>query len=261
MTTHPPTLEMKIGGKTNGQDLRPGVVSSRKIAELITAFEEAIAAIVIAESPQLKKEQIVVGLEGIQTGSVALSFVVNPYDLVMPAARKMGNALENNDFSGLNNPTRECLRKLKNLVSEYQGGVVTIFEKNGSTKQLAVLTAESVIPAAQYIKGDTTLYGEVTRIGGKKPKIQIVNFEGIPISCKATKELVMRVSNKLYQTIGLRGTAKWDIDSLEMIEFQAEELLPYEEAPLKDFFAGLAAIVGEDFVDVDPDKFVYELRH
>jgi len=62
--------------------------------------------------------------------------------------------------------------------------------------------------------------------------------------------LARSIGNRLYTFVGLGGTAKWDATTRAMLEFKADELLPYEAGRLTDAVGDLSALIGDDLADV-----------
>jgi len=119
-------------------------------------------------------------------------------------------------------------------------------------KQLIPATLE--IPIKQPIQGETIVYGEILRLGGKEPKIMLASSQGPTLYCDASRALVLSLGNKIYQTVGLRGIAEWNPDSLEIEQFTALELTAYDHKSVAEAFLAVSDEVGKDLPDIDIAK-------
>lgn len=126
---------------------------------------------------------------------------------------------------------------------------------------LAEMTAATEIPEPAKVRGETTLYGEVQRVGGATPKVQFRSIDGDLIYCDATRELTREAAVRLYEQVGLRGEAEWDLKTLRVTSFTIEEILSFEDVGVPSAFAELREIVGRYFDEIsDVDAFVEQLR-
>ncbi|NEQ29724.1 MAG: hypothetical protein F6K04_01785, partial [Leptolyngbya sp. SIO4C5] len=67
---HDVTVEILL----TGEGMSPGKIRSKEIAEVIESVEDMIASMVVRDYPDLKKDNIVIGLKRIRQGSVGLEF-------------------------------------------------------------------------------------------------------------------------------------------------------------------------------------------
>lgn len=94
------------------------------------------------------------------------------------------------------------------------------------------------------VRETTIFYGVLIRIGGyARPRAYIQFLDGQKLSCSvASRTLAIQLAARLYQSIGVRGTATYDEESKTLSSFHIEELLAYRDA--SDAFKGLVEIVG-----------------
>jgi hypothetical protein len=247
-----------------GQNLSPGSIRSKDLAELITAVEEMVAAQIIHEHPKIKKESISVGLENIVPGSIGLQFKPNDSLLTSSAALRITEGIKAGKFNQLPNATLQPLRIISAFAKRHHCNA-EFYERNGQAKLLAVITPELEIPETVFLKGETTLYGKVLRAGGadeNHPRIQVRTITGQLIYCQTTKKLAKIAAQKLYEQIGLVGTAQWDSETLEIESFFAEKIDDYEDQPITDSFDELSQRFGSQF-DAIKDVAAYcdQLRY
>jgi hypothetical protein len=247
-----------------GYGMSPGLLRSKDLAQLIEAIEEMIAAKVAADHPELRKEQIIVGLSEIASGSVTLQFASSSQALTAPALKEIAHALETNNFYSLPEDSVKSLKTISKF-SQTQHCTAEIYELNGSRKLLATITPKTAIVDCEPIRGETTIYGIVTRVGGANedtPTIQMRTIEGKLIYCTANQSNAKLAAQRLYQQIGLHGIAEWNVRTYEMMSFQVTAIADYERTSLSEAVDFLSQNYGEQFDTItDVDGFVRELRN
>lgn len=110
------------------------------------------------------------------------------------------------------------------------------------------------MPRRSPVNQETTiLYGVLIRIGGyTRPRAYIQFLDGQKLSCSvSSRSVAIAMAARLYQSIGVRGTAAYDPRDRSLRAFHIEELLPYRDEPSKDTFQGLAEIVGRYYNRID----------
>lgn len=249
--------------RLKGEGMTPGLVRSRDLAQLIEAVEDMIAAEVAANNSDIKKEQIVIGLADVAPGSVTLAFASSADTLTTPALEKIANSVKTNDFYALPEDSIKSLRAISKF-SQARKCTAEIYAVNGDRKLLAAITPETHIQDCEPIKGETIIYGVVTRVGGANedsPTIQIRTIEGRLIYCTANRKNAKIAAQRLYQQIGLIGIAEWDIKTYEIKAFTVTGFSSYEMTPLSEAVESISQSYGQHFDAIDDvDSFVRELR-
>lgn len=254
---HNTTVEILL----TGEGMSPGKIRSKEIAEVIESVEDMVASMVVRDHPELKKETIVIGLKNIREGSIGLEFSPNLLELTLPATRRITKSIQENDFGILPSNTINSLRKLSAFTRRYQCNA-EFLEQNGRVESLAVLTPETKIPDIYPLSGETTIYGEITRVGGAEPKIQFKTFDEQVIYCSTSRAIAKKAGTKLYSKVGLYGLAEWNSETFEIENFHAIDISDYEEVPLSEAFDELADLIGNSFDDIkDVDRYVSEIRY
>lgn len=107
-------------------------------------------------------------------------------------------------------------------------------------------------------KETTILYGVLIRIGGyTRPRAYMQFLDGQKLSCSvSSRSVAIAMAARLYQSIGVRGTAAYDPRDHSLRAFHIEELLPYRDGngrPTRDRDAlnGLANIVEKYYDQID----------
>ncbi len=244
-----------------GNNIKPNQVSLSELADLLKQIETGICAIVEQNDPKTKREDIIIGLEQIAEGSMNLKFSSQLGAVVGVALSILSLAIEKKSYDALPFEAIESVRHIKKFVESKQCDV-SIY---GQSDNEAIVTIHSTddlqIDQNLYIPGDTNLYGKLERVGGAKPQIRILQDNGERITCFCTEQFAKSLAKRLYQYIGVTGTAHWLIGSMKIIYFRAFDILPYEETDIEIAFKELRAIAKVD-LDVigDADSYVAEMR-
>lgn len=254
---HDVTVEILL----TGEGMSPGKIRSKEIAEVIESVEDMIASMVVRDHPDLKKEVIIIGLKGIRQGSIGLEFSPNLAELTLPATRRIAKSIAENDFGILPSGALNSLRKLSVFTRRHQCNA-EFFTQNGKLEALAVLTPETQIPDIYPLAGETSIYGEITRVGGAEPKIQFKTLDGQIIYCSTSKAIAKKAGAKLYTNVELYGLAEWNSETFEIENFHVIDISDYEQASSSEAFEELANLIGDSFDSIkDVDRFVSEIRY
>lgn len=149
----------------------------------------------------------------------------------------------------------------KGIVSKNIEDVKIIYDIHFLTDQLslsATITKDTELPELNYIIGETTLFGKIINVGGRKPKAKIELFDGSLISCDAPENIVIELGKNLYKEVALKGNAKWDSSTLKVESFsitEIETIFDKEKDPIKELKE-----FSHYFNDIDPDQFVSSIR-
>jgi hypothetical protein len=201
--------DVAIGILLTGEGMSPGKIRSKEIAEVIESIEDMIAAVVVRDHSDLKKDTIIIGLKNIQQGSIGLEFAPNLAELTLPATRRITTSIAENNFGVLPSDAISSLRRLSAFIRKHQCNA-EFFTQNGSLEALAILTPETQIPDVYPLSGETSIYGEITRVGGTEPKIQFKTLSGQIIYCSTNKAIAKKAGAKLYTKVELHGLAEWN---------------------------------------------------
>ena len=233
-----------------GTDLFPKNIRAGEIAELLEAIEDVVFGTVVADHPQLSKDSLVVSLAQIQAGSLSLEFTSQLPEVVNPAFFRVSEAIAKRDFDGLPAGAIEPLRKIVRFIKDYDGQADLIFV-NGKPEVLASLTADIELPRAELISGETVIYGEIVRVGGVEPKVEIKTINERTLYCPFERELAARLGALLYHAVGLKGVAQWDSQTYELRGFTVQDITEYRRTSIIDAFAELSELAEKYYRDID----------
>ena len=256
-------LEIKL----TGEGISPDKLRSKELAEVIESVENMIASTVVYKNPELAKDSIKVSLTGVKTGSAIYDFLPNLEELTIPAARDIANYI-NQPEAGSLTLSKDATSSLKKLCAftkvfnkRHDDSNIEISIVNGTREKLATITPDTEIFEAYPFSGETTLYGEITRVGGKEPKIQFKTFDDRIIYCTTSREIAKKAGSMLYNIVGLHGLAEWDSETFEIESFHVYEISEYEDVSLSQAFQELSDAVGTSFDNLDVDDFISQIRY
>jgi hypothetical protein len=243
-----------------GNHIQPGRVRSRELGDVIAAFEEAVAAVAVRAHPELKPEQIIVGLATIHAGSIGLAFEAPLGEPVYRAAHQLVSAVQAHDWAGLPWDALKPLRALLKFVTKHQCSA-DFTVRHDDLVAVAAITADTEIPRAATLHGTTTLYAEVKRAGGMEPRVMLQTLSGRTLFCDTDEAIAKALGARLYEQVGVVGYAEWDYQSLEVIGFEITEVLSYRRTSPVTAFQSLRQEFGHYFDAIeDPEAWVHELR-
>lgn len=254
-------MDNNLQVRFTGSGMKPGLIRSKEIAQIIESFEEMVVATVLRENPELKRETLVVGLTSITDESLGLQFTANATDLMIPAAARIITAIAANNVSHLPSATISAIRHIKAFVARHDCEAEMKANRVSGPPVTATITAITDIPSVPAITGETTLYGEISRVGGTSPRVQFKSIAGELIYFDITAEMARQLGSKLYTRVALHGQARWNSDTLEIEDFKIHEIAGYKNTSLKDAFVELRKISGSVFDDIENvEQFATDLR-
>lgn len=245
-----------------GQGLSPGQVKSKEIADLIKSVEEMVSEF-IANDPDISKQDIVVGIDKIESGSLSLQFASNYEEQTLRAFRNIGSFVKNKGETGLFSVALlKPLERIRKFTEDYECAA-ELREVRGKRELLGIIYPDFSPPERMSFSGETTLYGTIVRVGGtRKPTIELKTIDEKSIRCDLDRNLAIKAASRLYEEVGLEGVATWDAETLELQRFNVIAIMDYQRVPLTEAFDRLSRSVGDSFARIgDVDEFVKKIRY
>lgn len=202
-------------------------ISSNDLGEMIGEVETAVALVAAKMHPEIDAEKVRVGLIGVKPKAVEYTFASTTPD-VIGAIDQIIASLDARSYQSV--PAR-ALRSLKGIDAfRRELGAGIQWSRDGSTRMARINQTDDLeLPELEILSGETVIYGQLTRAGGTPPKLRLRLQDGTPLSVITTEALARSAGGLLYEPIGLRGRAEWDVNSATVISFRADELLPYRQ--------------------------------
>lgn len=213
---------------------------STPLGELISILEKTEKAIRTRAHEEGWSHQI--SLVGVQKGSNRVLLSAKDPERIRQYFCRAANSLRTNQLYYFSLEEREAIDSYIQF-SERHRGRLYISASLGEDPLFSF--GPDPIPWPDLrIQGETTVYGRLIRLGGKDPKITITNpntKKGY-LGCDATIELVKQLGDKLYQWVGLDGTATWNMWNWSMESFVVSHITEYDGVSLAEALSGLANV-------------------
>lgn len=238
------SLEIRL----KGDGIKPGLIRSHEIAEIIESFENFVIAEAIKQNPSLKREDIIVGIYEIADKSIGLRFKTTIAALVIPAFIQASVSIVDGEFDKLSPKSLDSLQKISNFTKKHNA--VTEINLVNANRKLAEITKNTVIPRPSKISGLTEISAKILRVGGKSPKAMLELHNGNIIYCGIPENLAKDLGRKLYEVVIFSGLAVWDEENIAIEDFTITE---FKDAPKEDPLVALRQIrdlVGSTFDDI-----------
>lgn len=252
-------MDDEIEFRLIGQGIKPGLVRSHELAEILEAVESFACAEALESNPSLKKDEVVVGLYHIADESIGLRFKTTMAAVVLPAFIAASQAVDNSDFEALAPQSLKSLQTVAAFAKRHN--CQADIQLPGSARPLASITAETVVPPLGRISGSTELMGKVLRVGGKVPRAMIEMLDGSVIYCDVALDVAKELGHRLYALVVFQGLATWDTRTVTLQEFSITGFQEFKQENLLDVLNQLKSNIGHEFSGVkDVPGFVSALR-
>jgi hypothetical protein len=262
MTEQAPALNDVVEILLSGGDVSPRNVKAGDIADVIKAVEGMIESVIFKQRQvTLPKETPIVCLTRIDdAASIRLDFTSTVPQHVFPAFQTIATAINTGEFKDLPRASLNALEVLQQFTLK-RNCVAKFVRRNGKTDVIAEITASTHIERGQSFKGETVLYGEIIRVGGREPAVMLQTFDGQVIFCKVPKDIALKLGEKLYRAVGLRGIAQWDAGTSSLEDFHVTHITAFEDRPIAEAMKDIAEIARRYYDDVtDADEYVSSIR-
>lgn len=249
--------EIKI--RLTGEGVRPGLVRSKELAEILESIEDMVVSESLKRTPSLKKDDIVVGLYQIEDNSIGLVFRTTLASVVIPAFIATSQAVEANEYDLLTTQSLKSLEVLSNFSKRHNCNAE--FSSSLSNNVIAEITPATKIPKPSILEGSTEIAGKIIRVGGKKPKAMLELFDGTTLYCDIPESLAQELGHRLYKIALFSGYAKWNTRGYEIEEFKIDSFKEFQQVPVNKMFQELAGTIGSYFSNIeDVPAFVSNIR-
>lgn len=244
--------KFEFGLKIEGDGVSPQSIAISDLFAIISGVEQAILE--TAGRPTGG----VVSLVGISTGSSCLALAID--EGLKASARKVDIAIARRRFEKLPKAAHEALAETSKKLAA-KGWTFRIPEDRSAGLREAVISPDLQIfvPEVIRIRGRTTVYGKLIRVGGDDPKA-ILRIDERIVNVAISEEQARQLAHSLYETVGIEGDAEWDKETSQVVQLKATRVLSYRQRRPADVFRELSEIAKGAFDGVDAVKFVRQQR-
>lgn len=244
-----------------GNNISPSIVRARDLAQVIIAYEAAIAATAAANTPGTKPEEFTIALVQIHDASVGLEFGAPLEQPVLRAAHALLTNLNERAWGKLPGVVLSHIANIIKFAKQYECTAL-LETRYGEQTAKVVFASDTVIPAPAILRGETELVGQVRRVGGDEPKVAIRLLHGDTLYCPTTEEIAKQLGNYLYEQVQVAGIAVWDADTLNITEFVITEFVAHFDQSPSQAFRQIRERVGYVLERIDNvEAWVQDLRN
>lgn len=227
-----------------GDSLVPSNFDIKELAEVLSGIGDVL---INTASPGNEKPKVC--LQGIKEGSVRLQLVTATAGMLAVTLPFIGDSIASNDTSKLPYKARQSIVALQGKIKKkkYSIEIPTSFGRT-------IISENTKILFSKPVKGFTELRARVLRAGGKHPKGMFEAPSGDELYVDLTPEQAILCGKHLYGLVKLKGVGSWNPETLELVDFKAESVMPVEtqdiEAAFNRLSSLLAVIKDEDLTSI-----------
>lgn len=261
-----------------GSDVKPWRVPMRTLARLMDAIQRLVEqteeedADPIPSSDDLLDHvslgSNVLKLVGIRSASAGYEIATPFREGALAVLSTTGKSIEDPANAEWSAATISSLKELTEI-AKAMGVKVEVRKPNKAGRLGDVIakitpTTYDAIAAAAFVRGQTTLFGTIERVGGASAArcaVRVPEQTKLVYCNVGTDELAKRIGQYLYQDISLHGEATWLRANWRITNFDINSFDPPKTGSLNDALRDIWKAGGKawDKVD-DPAAFIAEMR-
>ncbi|GEO02592.1 hypothetical protein AAE02nite_02560 [Adhaeribacter aerolatus] len=235
--------------KFEGNGIKPSKVKASEVAELIASFEGAILAVVKQQNPEVNEADVLISFEEIRDQSLSIKCLSHISKYVLPAYAVIATSFTSDQYSNLPSSSVDNLKKIAKFSKRHE--CEGVFIQDGERIATFNKDTEIVVKEAGTLRGDTTIYGTVLKAGGDTPRVTLKIDDDYTVSFEVKKDIVIKLAENLYKEVGVKGNAKWDKRTYQVLEFRAESVIYIEQVTIQDTFKQLGDLLSKTLHKVD----------
>jgi len=242
-----------------GANVSPETVAAGDLAEIISDFEKAIVGVANARQIEIENEPAVSLVALAKSSNLLTISVLQSHE---PVASSLASAVADDNYDEVPYTAQEALHQLSNRLASRAWGVEFV-EKPELNIKHALISQEKPVPAPRLktIRGTTTIYGSCIRVGGVTPRAQIKLLSGESLYIDVEKPLACELATKLYDDVALEGDATWLMDPVQLQEFSAKRLKPFQKTDTTVAFRELADAAEDVWDEIDAAEYARRVRY
>ncbi|MBH8556721.1 hypothetical protein [Hymenobacter negativus] len=235
--------------RLHGNGVSPETFRAREVGKLITQLEHAFQYYLEAKDGATSKD-FSLSLVSVKDASLGLGFISHKTKSFLAAFLAITGSINSGDYSIIPTRTIREFQEIQKLVRAKNCVADFLYQDEPFA---SIRPDTDISPSSTRIIGETVLYGEIKRVGGKSPTARVELDNGSIITCNVISQaLAKQLGAKLYSNVALKGMASWSTYDNELLDFTIESLIHYAPpATNKEAFAGLSALLGHHWDAVD----------
>jgi len=232
--------------------IKPQAFSGKDIATIILNLEDSLRAVAKDQNPELDEEFLTISLVEIRHESAGLRFIPS-FPQVSAAFIFLASCIEQDSLEKVPNRAIDSLKEIQKVIIHKENCVGSFISGRKKITQLTSNTKLNV-KAPAIINGETTLFGEIQRIGGAEPKVVLRLHTGELLSLDVSEEIARSFGNRLYTEVGLRGFATWSYPNNKLLSFKVISLTDFEDTPIDVAIDELKGSIGRYWDEIEDIK-------
>jgi hypothetical protein len=264
-----------------GSGVKPWTVPLRALSKLMDAIQRLVEQSeeedreVIPAEPQNQEEELIPALGSnvlklVQIRSSSAGYALaTPYrESALNILSSTGRAIEDPSNSEWSAPTISSLKDVSEIAKSLGVKIEIRKPKKGSKLGDVIAkitpTTYTEVANAAFVRGQTTVFGTIERIGGAQDArcaVRVSEQSKLVYCDLASDELAKRLAPYLYQAVSLHGEATWLRTNWRLTNFEIRSFDPPKTGSFKDALADIWRAGGKAWDKVeDPDRFIAKLR-
>lgn len=250
--------EQSIEIRFTGGDIRPEIVRASDLADVLRAIDELVGSVALNEA--LTRDPLfLTSLTLVEESSLKLHFTPSDGQAGREAWGLISRSVEQQSYRRLPHRATRALRRVVEFTQTYN--CESELRLPETDQVLARITPSMIVADAPLIRGETTLYGQVLRVGGRRPKVLIASHDNSgTVACDVNQDIARVLGGRLYTDIAVSGMAIWNAETLRIESFEIIELLPYQKTALADALRRISERFGKYYDKIDVDEFMSSVR-
>lgn len=207
-------------------EVAPESFSIKELGQLLINIDEGIKSIVESKFFESDPEEAKISLINVECKSESLKFAISGEKSTSDAFLYWGKSIKDNTYTDLPEKAYTAFKYLHSLIEEKKYR----FELIHKNEQIYELSSDYKLRKQEdvLVKSDISVYGELIKIGGENSKAWFELTNGQKIDFWISKEQAEELSQCLYKTIGLKGTAEWNVQTQSIVSFKFYDILSYQ---------------------------------
>lgn len=231
-----------------GDHIKPEEFKAREVGKLITQLESAFRYFLLTTEGK-QADDFYLSLTQVSDQSLGLRFLPKGWVSFFTAFVTITASINAEDFSSIPTRTIEQFQEIQKLIRAKHCAAEFIYR--GETYAAFDGFSKIAIPDTNWIRGETILYGEIKKVGGKHPMATIELDTGQVISCHVNRVLAKQLGTRLYGPVAVRGMASWSAADYHLLDFQIEAVMDYAPRSNAAAFADLSREIGPIWDGID----------
>lgn len=230
-------LQLRFEG--NGINLDK--VKPSEVCDIINNLQAALLSTIKNDYPEIDIENVLFSLDSIKNESLGINLkalkeklLPQVRDVVVNSFILIAVCIGKNDLSNLNRDTVQHIKKIAAFSKEYQCNGQ--FNYNNETIATITPTSELKEIKIPLIKSIANIYGEIIDVGNN---VHVRLDEGYTVIVTTDKDTSKKLAPRLWDYVGLRGEARWDIETFKIDTFKLTEILDYNPGSISAAFSSL----------------------